>query len=75
MVFSAVTVISRAELKFLVPFFSQIQLQQRCVLAVAGECDEYVIRIRCLGTPLSHFAQARHLTHSKISDEYIIKKG
>ena len=35
--------------------------------------DEYVIKIRCLGTSLSHFAQAGQPAHRKISNECVIK--
>ena len=35
---------------------------------------ECVIKIRCLSTSLSHFAQAGQSAHTKASDEYVIKK-
>ena len=64
--------------------FHYLATLQKNVVAVAGAVyadknhikvsDEYVIKIRCLETPLSHFAQAGHPTHTKISDEYVIKK-
>ena len=36
--------------------------------------DEYVSKIRGLGTPLSHFAQAGQPAHAKISYEHSVSE-
>ena len=50
--------------------YLQLQCETKIIQKIS---DKYVIKIRCLVTPLSHFAHTGHSAHRKISDEYVIK--